>query len=75
MTADPNEQIVQLDLKIRFYKDEIAPADLNVYLYQLINKINYEHDVLEVGIDGKTATSLTDDLVKNLPLREGKDLN
>lgn len=74
MTVDPNEKIVQLNLKIRFYLDEITPADLNVFLYQLVNTLNYEHDVLEVSIDGKTATDLNDEQVKILPLREGKDL-
>lgn len=84
MTENPNEKIVSLNLKVRFYLDEITPASLNVFLYQLLNDLNYEHDVIGLNIDGKDATIkdaegqsttvLDDEAIKTLSLREGKDL-
>jgi hypothetical protein len=60
------EKIITLQLKIRVYEEEIAPLDLQTWLYQFINRLNYEHDVLEVTLDGDKKELKNDEEVKEL---------
>jgi hypothetical protein len=55
--------------------DEIAPMTPHVWLYQLLNRINYEHEVKSVTFKGRTRAFTLRDEIRNLALREREDLD
>ena len=69
-----NERVVVIKLKIKVYEDEIAPMSVPVWIYHLVSRLNYEHDIMEVEVDGVNKKMKNDNDVKNLSLRENKEL-
>jgi hypothetical protein len=53
--------------------DEIAPATPNVFIFQLVNRLNYEHTIKSVTVDGKTIDT-TKTPVEELSLGKDKPL-
>lgn len=56
-------------------EDAIAPASVNAFIYQLLNRLNYEHEITSITIDDTTVAITHPDQVSELPLGEGKDLD
>lgn len=56
-------------------EDAIAPASVNVFIYQLLNRLNYEHPITSITIDDVTLEITHPDQVVELPLGEDKDLD
>lgn len=55
-------------------ESEIAPASIEVFLYQLINRLGYEHKISSITIDEVTVPISSNDDLYNLPLGEDKPL-
>ena len=53
---------------------EIAPASVEVFLYQLINRLGYEHNISSITIDEVTIPITSKDDLYNLPLGEDQPL-
>lgn len=68
------KQLVKFGLEVEFDEEE-AGMPARVWLYQLINRINYQHKVKKViyGDKQKTFNKKTED-VKELKLREEEDI-
>lgn len=58
------------------FKVEESELDrpLRVWLYQFLNRIGYEHEVVAVSYNGKRKTFSQQTELKNLKLREQGDL-
>jgi hypothetical protein len=55
-------------------EEAIAPASANVFIYQMLNRLNYEHDLKSVTVDGITVDIAHPDQVAELPLGEDRPL-
>ena len=53
---------------------EVAPASVEVFLYQLLNRLGYEHKISSITIDNVTVPITSNDDLYNLPLGEDKPL-
>ena len=54
--------------------EAIAPASVEVWLYQILNRIGYEHTVKSVTVDGATEIIANKQALYDLPLGEDKKL-
>jgi len=59
---------------IEIDQEAIAPQSVNVFLYRLINELNYENPITSVTIDDVTVDTSEDGAVYNLPIGEDKPL-
>lgn len=59
---------------IEIDEDAIAPASPEVFIFQLINRLNYEHPITSVTVDDVTVDITHPDQVAELSLGEGKSL-
>jgi len=64
----------QIGFRITIDEDEIAPASVNVWIYQLLNRLGYEHEITEITIDEVTIAIESKDEVKDLPIGKEKEL-
>lgn len=55
-------------------EEEIAPASVEVFLYQLINRLGYEHKISSITVDDVTVPITSNDDLYNLSLGEDKPL-
>lgn len=53
---------------------EVAPASVEVFLYQLLNRLGYEHKISSITIDEVTVPITSNDDLYNLSLGEDKPL-
>lgn len=53
--------------------NEIAPAGVYAFIYQMMNRLNYEHTIKSVTVDGITVDT-TKNPVEGLVLGENKPL-
>jgi len=53
---------------------DIAPASVEVFLYQLINRLGYEHNISSITIDEVTVPITSKDDLYNLSLGEDQPL-
>lgn len=54
--------------------DVIAPRGVYTWIFQLINRLGYEHDIISLTVDGTTVDTEGTDL-DELPLGENKPLS
>ena len=54
--------------------ETIAPAGVYAWIYQWLNRLNYEHAIKKVTVDGTTVDT-TKTSIENLSLGENKPLN
>jgi len=59
---------------IEIDEDTIAPATVNVFIYQLVNRLNYEHKITSITIDEVTKEITDASQIKNMPLKKDEDL-
>ena len=52
----------------------IAPASVNVWIFQLLNRLNYEHEIKSITVDGVTVDITHPDQIAELPLGKDKPL-
>lgn len=52
----------------------IAPASVEVFLYQLINRLSYEHNIQSITVDDVTVAITSKEDLYNLPLGEDMPL-
>lgn len=64
----------QIGFTIEIDTETIAPADVNVFIYQLLNRLNYEHKITSVTIDEVTVATPKEKDLYELPIGEGQDL-
>lgn len=64
----------KIGFTIEIDEKAIAPASVNVFIYQLVNRLNYEHAITSVTVDDTTVPITKDALVQDLPLGEDKEL-
>lgn len=70
------KKTVEFDIDID--TDEIAPVGVYAFIYQFLNRLDYEHDITRVKVDGKevdtTVTPVEElELGDNEPLIDDKD--
>jgi hypothetical protein len=65
----------KIGFTIELDEEAIAPASPDVFVFQLINRLNYEHRITSVTVDNVTVPITKHDEVSKLPLREGKRLD
>jgi hypothetical protein len=53
---------------------EIAPASVNVWIYQLLNRLGYEHTITSITVDDVTVPIANKQEMYDLPIGEDKDL-
>lgn len=64
----------QVGFTIEIDTESIAPMSANVFIYNLLNKLNYENKVTSITVDGVTVDTTAPDALYNLPLGEDQDL-
>lgn len=55
-------------------EEQITPASWRVWIYQFLNRINYEHEIKSVTVDDVTVEITDSEGVYNLSLGENEDL-
>ena len=64
----------QVGFTIEIDEEAIAPASPNVFIYQILNRLNYEHKITTITIDDVTKEITDSTQIKNLPLKQEEDL-
>lgn len=64
----------QVGFTIEIDEESIAPMSANVFIYNLLNKLNYENKVTSITVGGVTVDTTAPDALYNLPLGEDQDL-
>lgn len=59
---------------IEIDEEAIAPASPNVFIYQIVNRLNYEHNITSITVDDVTKEITDSTQIKNLPLKQDEDL-
>lgn len=65
----------QIGFTIDIDEEAIAPASVNVFIYQLLNRLNYEHDIKSITIDDVTVPITNPEQLEAISLGEDLDLN
>ena len=60
---------------IEIDEEAIAPASIEVFLFQLVNRLDYEHKISSVTIDEITVPITDEVCVKDLPIGKGETLD
>ena len=68
------KQTVKIALEIELDTDEVAPKTPQVWLYQFINRLNYEFPVRAVEYEGKRRVFTSREEVKELALNRRDDM-
>lgn len=55
-------------------EEAIAPASPNVFIFQFLNRLSYEHGIKSITIDDVTKEITDPTQIKNLPLKQDEDL-
>ncbi len=66
--------IKKIGFTIELDEEEIAPANAEVFIFQLINRLNYQHPITSVMVDDVTVPTTKPGDVSKLSLKEGKKL-
>lgn len=64
----------KIGFTIEIDTEAIAPATINVWIYQLLNRLNYEHPIKSITIDKDTVAITQPDQMYELPIGEDKPL-
>lgn len=67
-------QTKKIGFTIDIDTDEIAPASINVWIYQLLNRLGYEHNITSITIDAVTVPIANKQEMYDLPIGEDQDL-
>jgi hypothetical protein len=67
-------QTVKITLEIELDTDEIAPKPPRVWLYQFLNRLNYEHTIKGIEYGGRRRTITGREDVRNLALRRRDEI-
>ena len=65
---------IRVTLEIEIDTDEIAPKTPHVWLYQFINRLNYEYPVKMVEYKGTRRTFTKREDIKNLALKRRDEI-
>lgn len=64
----------KIGFTIEIDEETIAPASPNVWIYQILNRLGYEHNITSVTIDEATVPIANKEELYDLPLGEDQDL-
>jgi hypothetical protein len=65
----------QIGFTIDIDTDAIAPASVEVFIYQMLNRLGYEHEIKSVTVDDVTVEIKNKKELYDLPLGEDLPLN
>lgn len=63
----------QIGFTIEIDEEEVAPMSVNVFIYQMINRIGYEHTITSVTIDDATMAIESKEDLKEMSLKRNED--
>jgi len=64
----------RIGFTIEVDEETIAPASVNVWIYQLINRLSYEHNITSISVDDVTVEIAGKEELYDLSLGEDLDL-
>jgi len=64
----------KIGFTIQLDDEAIAPASPEVFIFQLLNRLGYEHTITSITIDDTTLPIDKPEDLSNLELKEGKEL-
>lgn len=64
----------KIGFTIDINEDEIAPASVEVWIYQMLNRLGNEHTIKSVSVDNVTKPIANKKDLYDLPLGENKPL-
>jgi len=64
----------KIGFTIQLDDEAIAPANPEVFIFQLLNRLGYEHPITSITIDDITLPIAKPEDLSSLELKEGKEL-